>query len=176
MPVIFVCGVHGVGKTTFCQKLSKRLNIPYFTASALIREKSAQVISDKAGDKRVKNIENNQILLVEAVHSKLSIYDKIILDGHATIIDQDGNCQSLPEDVFQKLGIASILLVKNSVSEIARRLLLRDGISPDPEFIRSHQNSEMQQAMLLADRLKIRFYALDGSEEALRKIVEDRSI
>lgn len=67
MSVIFVCGVHGVGKTTFCQRLAKTLNIPHFSASALIREKASYAVSEKSGDKQVKDIDANQVILLDNV-------------------------------------------------------------------------------------------------------------
>lgn len=172
MAVIFVCGVHGAGKTTFCQKLAKELNVPHFSASALIKEKSAQAISDEAGDKRVKNIDDNQTLLIAAVREKTALHDKIILDGHTTIIDKSGCYQRLPETVFRDLGITAMVLLQVPAPEIARRLSLRDGAAPDADFIAAHQAAEKEHARHLADAIKVQLYNLDGNEEELLDIVE----
>ena len=67
MSVFFVCGIHGAGKTTLCKKLSINLGIPFFSSSDLIRDFSKDAISDLRWDKRVKNVANNQQILVSAV-------------------------------------------------------------------------------------------------------------
>ena len=172
MAVIFVCGVHGVGKTTFCQKLAKELKVPHFPASELIQETPKLVIPDSVGNKRVKNIERNQAILLEAVRKKVEALNRIILDGHTTIIDQAGQYQILPENLFQRLGITEIVLLEGPANEIQRRLLLRDGVCPDVEFIREHQILEKKHAMHLADIMNVPFYNLNGCEGELYKIIE----
>ena len=36
--MIFVGGIHGVGKTSFCKKISKAYSLEFYSASALISE------------------------------------------------------------------------------------------------------------------------------------------
>ena len=38
MGVIFVAGSYGVGKSTLCEKLSYRMDLPFYSASDLISE------------------------------------------------------------------------------------------------------------------------------------------
>ena len=40
--IIFVSGVHGVGKTTLCKKIASRYKIEHFSASNLIAKEKAE--------------------------------------------------------------------------------------------------------------------------------------
>ena len=83
--IIFVGGVHGVGKTTFCQRLAAESGYSHFAASSLIKQKKETAISTVS--KNVTDIPSNQELLLEAISDlEASI---IILDGHFTIPDKN---------------------------------------------------------------------------------------
>ena len=45
--MIFVCGIHGVGKTQYCDMLSKKNKIKAYSASSLILEAGKQNFSQK---------------------------------------------------------------------------------------------------------------------------------
>jgi len=63
--IIFVAGIHGVGKTYLCQSLKESIGIDHFSASQLISEFKREKFSST--DKSVKNINNNQELLLKAI-------------------------------------------------------------------------------------------------------------
>lgn len=63
--MIFVGGIHGVGKIYFCEQIKKSLGFDYYTASQLIeRQRGVQFDIDK----KVTNINSNQVLLIEALN------------------------------------------------------------------------------------------------------------
>ena len=113
--IIFVAGTYGVGKSTLCEKIGKHLSIPFYSAGDLISEingekyGSNKVVSDKKG---------NQDILIEAVNHKLKSEPSIILAGHFCIFDCQNHVERLPEYVFDKLNIKSILLLEASVERI----------------------------------------------------------
>lgn len=46
--IIFVGGIHGVGKTTLCKKIESRYNMEHFSASNLIaKEKTEALLRNK---------------------------------------------------------------------------------------------------------------------------------
>ena len=55
--MIFISGVHGVGKTYFCNKVSQELGIKTYSASMLITEKKKK---DFSADKLIPDIDVNQ--------------------------------------------------------------------------------------------------------------------
>ena len=63
--IIFVGGVHGVGKTHFCQKLTEKFDVEHVTASSLIRR---HIALSKSKD--VEDVKVNQSILV----TELSCY------------------------------------------------------------------------------------------------------
>ncbi|MBK5007366.1 AAA family ATPase [Pseudomonas sp. S32] len=78
--IVFVAGVHGVGKTHLCQALATKTGLRHATASQLIRE-ATQSVSWK-NDKVVTDIESNQDALIVAVDEIMQHEDVLILDGH----------------------------------------------------------------------------------------------
>ena len=62
--MIFISGVHGVGKSYFCNLLKERLGISAYTASQLIAEAKQSGFSP---DKKIADINQNQLYLLEAV-------------------------------------------------------------------------------------------------------------
>lgn len=84
MNTILVWGIHGSGKTTLCNLLSKTLSIPYFIASCLINDKNNNL---KIVEKMVPDITYNQDKLIKAINNL--DYSSIILDGHVTLLDKN---------------------------------------------------------------------------------------
>ena len=81
--MIFVTGIHGVGKTFFSQKLATKLGVKSYTASKLISDESSKVT------KKVYDVDTNQKILIRALKEiKASQY---ILDGHVCLIDEEEN-------------------------------------------------------------------------------------
>ena len=62
--MIFISGVHGVGKSYFCNLVKESTGIDCFSASTLIRERKKQGFP---ADKRVADIDENQLYLLAAV-------------------------------------------------------------------------------------------------------------
>lgn len=64
--MIFISGVHGVGKGYFCNLVNKELGIESYTASDLI-SKGKDIDFDS--NKLVSDIEDNQLYLLAAVRT-----------------------------------------------------------------------------------------------------------
>ncbi|GAC43371.1 adenylate kinase and related kinase [Paenibacillus popilliae ATCC 14706] len=64
--IIFVSGVHGVGKTQFCRELTNDYQLIHHTASLLIASKKQKHFDIS---KRVSHITENQDYLIEAIIS-----------------------------------------------------------------------------------------------------------
>ena len=82
--MVFVSGVHGVGKSYFCGILKERLNISSYTASSLISGRKKARFST---DKRVADIDVNQLYLLEAVKELKDRNEEFLLDGHFCLLD-----------------------------------------------------------------------------------------
>ena len=84
MGTIFIAGTYGVGKSTLCDSLSKKLDIPAFSSGDLI----SNVNGEKYGaNKFVKNKSANQDILEVEVKKLLKQFPKILLAGHFCIFN-----------------------------------------------------------------------------------------
>lgn len=156
--VILLSGIHGVGKSTVAEKLSKRFLIPNYTASKIIKKMKNQNSSDSS--KLVSNIDDNQKLLVKGIDNILSENNSFILDGHCTLLNADSKIEAINVMVFKQLSIKGILLLQAFPEEIYTRLMNRDGHSIKLESIRQHQLAEESHAIYVSKQLNIPFKKL----------------
>lgn len=149
--IIFIGGIHGVGKTFYSNNLSKCSNIPHYSCSELIsRFKS---IDNKT--KLTKNINENQSLLKLAVDSYLSPNNKYILDGHFCLINDKGEICRVPEKIFLELNMSNIIVLENDCNKIIDNLKRRDNRVYSKSLISSFQNEEILYAKYIAQLLNI---------------------
>lgn len=135
--MIFVAGVHGVGKTYICQQLKQNLIV--YSASELIEQYSKIRYN---GYKKVYGIEENQNHLVNAVRQKENQSREFILDGHFCLFNADGDVEKIPYAVFKKLNMEGIILFWNREEIIQRNVLKREGNS---DTLKLHKISELQK-------------------------------
>jgi len=174
MNIIFVAGIHAVGKTTACQMVSNRLGIPHYSASQIIRDEKSSAVPDDS--KLVADIEDNQKLLIQGVLRRLKS-GRFLLDGHFTMRRKsDGDIETIHVDVFRKLCVRSVVLFTDHPEVISKRMQERDGILHPPEMFSSHQDAEINHANLVASQLSIpitRLHAPDAEIviESFKKLV-----
>lgn len=109
--VCFVAGCYGVGKSYLCDKLASLLGIETYSASDII----SSVNGEKYGsNKFVADKEANQRALVDEVQTLLHSKARILLAGHFCIFNRQGEVEFLPENVFDELSIAKIVLLKQT--------------------------------------------------------------
>lgn len=159
--MLFVCGVHGVGKTEYCRELAAKKGIPTFSASDLINK----MVEDSCNGKRVNDISENQDILIKQVRKLKEEIDDFILDGHMCLINQSGNIEFIQEKVFRLLGIQCIeVLVENS-NIICTRLMKRDNEAWNETMIENFQNAEITYAKKIAKLLGIDIRIIKVSEK-----------
>jgi adenylate kinase len=145
--IVFVAGVHGVGKTTFTQKISTKLGVPTFSAGSLINSHRDRIAS---ADKRVANVAANQDVLVEAVHSLALTAPLIILDGHFCVRDKSGAVNRIPLTTYESLNIRLAIILHEDPEVIQDRLYGRDGTNHTSEDIAVLQTAEIDHGTKIA--------------------------
>lgn len=146
----FVCGIHGVGKTTFAQSLSEKTGVKCYTASELINNKESALWT---GDKRVESINENQQKLLKSIKN---ISDRqFVLDGHMCLRNEEGEVQRIDINVFRQLEIDIIYLVIDKSINIYKRLKERDYIVWDLQYIEEFQLCEIEYAKELSKLLQV---------------------
>ncbi len=155
MGTVFVAGIYGVGKSTLCNSLSNVLSIPYFSASDLI----SSVNGEKYGaDKKVANKYNNQDILYHEVKKQLQISSRIILAGHFCIFNSENRVDCLPDSIYSKLNIESILLLEADINKVIGNLNKRDKINYDYDQLAVLAQEERNSAYRVAEKIKCNLF------------------
>lgn len=147
---IFVTGIHGVGKTTFCDFLSRKTHLEHFSCSKLIGLYRPYVDIEKCVD----DINKNQRLLL-AAYKKYCYGRNVILDGHTTILDSDGRPVCIDANVFQELDVSLLIYMEAPSSVIQSRVKTRSGIIWDKAYIDELVISEKKSVESIAEHLNI---------------------
>lgn len=151
--IIFIAGVHGVGKSHFCSQVENNFGLPVFSASQLIREiKLAEIDINKI----VIDAEENQEHLIIALKNIKTTSETIILDGHFCLFSDDGII-NIPEKIFQKIPLKSIFVLCDYPEKIYQRIKNRDGVALSVDIISELQCREIERAEFIANLIEIPF-------------------
>jgi len=166
--LVFICGVHGVGKTHFCKYLSNLTGMSYYSASSLIQAKR-QKYQNKlvASDDLIEN----QFLLIDAVADLKKDTDSFLLDGHLCLLDKDGGIQQIPIWVFFNLRPDAIILLTEAPEIIKTRLKKRDNKDIDLDIITEFQAEEILYAHAISSMMNIRLFE-PKTDKDTKEIVE----
>lgn len=149
--VIFVAGVHGVGKGTICQKISSYFAFPHYSASDLIKSvKNAEVDNNKI----VIDANKNQDYLILALENLNVDSNYILVDGHFCLQGDNGVIE-IPLETFQGMELAEIVLLTDDPDKIYSRLYARDNNALAEDVIRFLQDKEIERAEYVAGYLDI---------------------
>ncbi len=144
--MIFIGGIHGVGKSYFCEQITKQTGLKSYSASKLIAElKQEQFKSDKL----IADIRGNQNYLLDAVRK---ITDKeYLLDGHFCLLNSSGEVERVPLETFKQLPIKAIVVIYDDVEKIVERLSVRDGVPHSKAIFEKFQSEEISYAKEVAE-------------------------
>jgi adenylate kinase len=155
MRIVFIAGIHGVGKGSTCSKIVDDEIFFHRSASSIIKAEKASAIS--ANSKRVVDVADNQRLLLAGISRFRASKGTLLLDGHFTLISKDGTLVEIPMDVFTSLELSQIVMIVDDPVEISKRLESRDGCKVDVDFIREHQFREERHGRSVAALLGVPF-------------------
>lgn len=153
--IIFVAGTYGVGKSTLCNKLGKKLNIPAYSSGDLISEVNGEIYG---ANKVVKDKMVNQNILISAVKRKLSMNPIFILAGHFCIFNKKGDVEILPEFVYKEMPISKIILLETGIDTIINNISTRDNKLYSSDAIKSLILTERKQAEIISRQLNLPLY------------------
>lgn len=151
MSVIFLAGVHGVGKGFLGTPVAKALEISHFTASQLIREEKG--LATWGRDKKTSELDDNQLALIRAVSQKRLIHPSILLDGHFVLRNEQGILTPLETMVFRELHLTGVILLTEESNIIASRLAMRDKGETDLSTISELAEAESARARAVCHEL-----------------------
>ena len=152
--MIFLGGVHGVGKSSMCSELAQRFGLNVFGASAIIRaERQAPSTDSRTA---VHDVRGNQELLIQGVRRRVAeTVGQFVLDGHLALRTHDGAIECIDLKVFEALAVDYIICIRDDPQAIAKRLLVRDGVIHKVDDISALQFGELDHAGYVARKLQI---------------------
>ena len=152
--MIFVSGVHGVGKSFFCNMVKNTIGIESYSASKLIEQKKNAAFS-----------QDNQPYLLQAVNELKESGVNFILDGHFCLLNSLGEITRISLDTFQALNPDAILLLMEKPDVIAARRKERDGIDVSVQSIHDFQQEECSYAKEVAANIGAKLFISYGKED-----------
>lgn len=125
--IIFVAGIHGVGKTYLGAPAAKNMGLRHASASQLIQEERG--LQSWGSDKRVAGIDDNQTALISATNRLRASGQKLLLDGHFVLRGANGEVNEINSQVFRDLQIGAVLLLQARIEVVVSRLHARGDMS-----------------------------------------------
>ena len=163
MNVVFLAGVHGVGKGYLGIPVASSLGIVHCTASQLIRDEKGRATWWE--DKLVAEVDDNQLALISAVNRRRESTRTMLLDGHFVLRGGAGGLIRLATDVFSSLRLSGVILLCDDAEVIAARLASRDGVSTSSESIAELAAEEAAHARAVCCTLDIPLIVVDSPTE-----------
>ncbi len=173
--IVFVGGIHGVGKSTLCKRISSNLNLGYLLASKLISDYKDKITENHLDcDKFVANLNENQDILIQAVNEMAQPSQKYIMDGHFTLLDSMNTVQTIPLSTYAAIGPIALIVLVDDPPVIQERLRSRDHKDYDLDLLETMQNQEIKHAEYVGCELKIAAYNISNANYSkVKQIIMD---
>ena len=163
MSLIFVGGIHGVGKTTLCKYLGEIFRVPYYSSGLLLKDYKSE---NSGNDKTINSIEQNQIRLISVLRKERILCRKdIILDGHFCLFDSSFRVNKLPIFIFQEIKPNLIICLRDDIESIHKRLSERDEIYYEKKYLADLQIAEIQHSEFISKSLDIPLVVIDSNSD-----------
>jgi adenylate kinase len=158
--IIFIGGIHGVGKGAICKEIALKTDIIHLTASQILKWEE---ISDN-DNKLVKNITSTQNRLIKGLKNLIKKDKKYLLDGHFCLLNSNEVPSRIDEETFDQINPKVIAIVIDDIEEIAKRLEARDGKIYDRNVLNQLQQMETEYAKYLSNKYSIPYIKIqDGN-------------
>ncbi len=161
--LIFVGGIHGVGKTWLCQSLKDTIGIDHFSASQLIMNLKDEQLYDK--DKSVINIDGNQDILLNSINKYISPNAIAFLDGHFCLLNSKHEIEPIPIETFIGIAPTAIIVLYDTIDNIDQKISGRDGVKYDYDFLSYFQDEEIKYSKYIAEYLRVPYLAFNVTED-----------
>ncbi len=162
---ILVAGVHGVGKSYLASRLPPHVDLISTSASKLIKEELAAANWDS--EKRVANVNANQLALSQSVKIHNREGRRLLIDGHFVLLNSQDEPVRLEANVFRALDLWGAVLIEADPIVIAARIRERDGREMDIEHLRHFVVAERTHGQFVCDELGLPLIVLSEPSGAV---------
>lgn len=150
--IIFIGGIHGVGKSSICREICNKFNIQHLSASELIKWNE---LNEDPKNKKVIDIPDTQTRLIIGLQIAVKENKYYLLDGHYCLLNTESEIIRVPLETFKQINPKKLILILDNVSEIKKRLETRDNRLYDIGLLTSLQNEELAYAKELSQALRV---------------------
>lgn len=159
--IIFIGGIHGVGKGTICKKLSQKYNFIHLSASEVLKWEEISQIENKT----VEDFKSTQERLIFGLSQIINPNKKYLLDGHFCLLNAEGLPERIPEITFSKINPSAIIIITCELQTILSRLEYRDNKKYDIDTLREMQDLELEFAKEISLKLNLPFFIIQSSDD-----------
>ena len=160
--MIFVSGIHGVGKDYFLKNIEEVTGVKSYSASSLIEEYGNVELN---ADKKTKDISGNQDYLLQAIRSE-KLPKEYILNGHFCLLNEKGEPERIPIETFYGLNPSKIIILKEKPEIIVERRMARDRQEVSVEGTKRFQDEEIAYGKEVAKKLGVQIGVFDAGNES----------
>ena len=158
--IIFIGGIHGVGKGTICKKIASRTDLIHITASEILKWNDISLSSNKF----VNNIISTQERLINGLKSLIKKDKQYMLDGHFCLLNSNGIPCKIDEDTFDSINPKIISIVIDDIGKIVDRLDKRDNKKYDIKILDELQKMEIEYAKYLSKKYSIPYIEIKNND------------
>lgn len=166
--IIFIGGIHGVGKTTLSHKISQEIGIDHFSAGKLISMLKEE--NENGRDKRVTSVDGNQEILISAIDHFIKGGSTCLLDGHFCLLNREGEVTEVPRATFEKISPIAIIILHDSVEEISKKIGDRDNKNYDVDLLSYFQSRELGYSRDIAAILQVPYLVFNMQNDVVELI------
>lgn len=170
--IIFIGGIHGVGKGTLCKNIASELNVIHLTASDVLKWDD---FTTDSTNKCVKDIQVTQNRLICNLRNIILPEKFYLLDGHFCLLNNEGIIEKIPDQTFIEINPIKFVLVTENPETICWRLEKRDEKKYDANLLKQMQEMEKEHALHISKLLSIELFEIQpNSIDKLKTIINNQ--
>ena len=158
--IIFIGGIHGVGKETICKEIASKTDLIHITASEILKWNEIS----SSDNKLVNNISSTQERLINGLKNLIKNDKKYLLDGHFCLLNANCIPCKIDEDTFDSINPKIISIVIDDIGKIVDRLEKRDNKKYDIKILDELQKMEIEHAKYLSKKYSIPYIEIINND------------
>ncbi len=157
--IVFIGGIHGVGKGTICKEISNESGLIHLTASQVLKWNEIS----KSDNKLVDNISTTQERLILGLKNLIEKDKQYLLDGHYCLINSKGIPSKIEEETFDYINPRIVAIVIDDIEKVVERLEKRDKRKYDSKILNELQEMEIEYAKYLSNKYSVPYIEIWNS-------------